>query len=60
MSRTRRGSKACGHDFGAKYKVDRHWSGGTGKHPKNMAHREMRNTGKVLARQGSTLYYNHT
>lgn len=52
MSRTIRGSKGCGHDFGAKYKCDKHWSGGTGKVPKALAHSEMRNTGKVLSRDG--------
>ena len=55
MSRTIKGSKACGHDFGMRYKCDKFWSGGTGKVPKNLAHSEMRNEGKMLSREGSIL-----
>lgn len=52
MSNTRhhRGQRAnkAGHDFGKRYKCDKHWSGGTGRVPKTLAHKEMRNESKVI------------
>lgn len=46
MSRTKKGSKGCGYDFGAKYNCDKGYSGGIGKTPKDLADIERRNQGK--------------
>lgn len=40
-----------GEDWGAKYKCDKGYCGGTGKHPKDLAHTEMRMDKKRLLRE---------
>ena len=37
----------CGLDFGAKYNVNKYYGAGSGRVPKDAAHREMRNDAKV-------------
>lgn len=67
MSRTNhhRGQRdnKCGFDFGSKYKVNKYYGGGSGRIPKDAAHRQMRNEGKlegqdasVALREGDFLY----
>ena len=43
MSRTKKGSKAPGYDFGAKYSCDHRYGAGKGKVPKDLADSERRN-----------------
>lgn len=48
-----RGNK-CGLDFGAKYNVNKYYGAGSGRVPKDAAHREMRNDAKVETNSTST------
>lgn len=51
MSRSFKGSKPAGMDFGKKYKCDRKYSGGTGELPKDLANSERRATSKNLSHE---------
>jgi len=51
MSRTKRGSKAPGHDFGARYQWNKGYCAGYGKVAKRIAASERRNESKRLVRQ---------
>ena len=51
MSRTKKGSKGAGYDFGAKYKCDKGYGAGTGKTPKDLADSERRNQSKKIIKQ---------
>jgi hypothetical protein len=42
MSRTRKGSKSPGCDFGSRYRYNRCYGAGTGPFPKKMAAKERR------------------
>jgi len=53
----------CSSDFGSKYKVNKYYGGGSGRVPKDAAHRQMRCEGKSLEqdavvslREGDFLY----
>lgn len=51
MSRTRKGAKGAGYDYGSRYECDKHYSGGVGKFPKQLAASERRNTSKSIVRK---------
>lgn len=51
MSRSQKGGKQCGTDFGAKYRCDRRYNAGTGRGPKDQANSERRNEGKKITRK---------
>ncbi len=52
MSRTahHRSQRAthCGYDYGGKYRCNRGYGGGYGRHGRNVAHREMRADAKII------------
>jgi hypothetical protein len=51
MSRSIKGSKGGGYDYGARYAYNRHYSGGVGKIPKQMATSERRNLSKDIVKK---------
>ena len=51
MSRTKKGKRPCGDDFGARYSCDKHYLGMTGKVPKDSANSERRKDGKIQIRK---------
>lgn len=54
MSRTKKGSKGAGYDFGAKYKCDKGYCAGVGKKPKDLADVERRFENKKAVKEGLT------
>ena len=46
MSRTKKGKKVAGYDFGARLNCDKGYSAGTGKVPKDRANSERREDGR--------------
>lgn len=50
MSRTIKGAKPPGNDFGKRYRCDKHWASGDGVIPKDMADSERRSDSKDLIR----------
>lgn len=51
MSRTKKGSKGSGYDFGARYNCDKGYCAGIGKTPKNLADSERRNEAKKIIKK---------
>lgn len=50
MSRTKKGSKPPGFDFGSRLNCDKHYSGSYGPYSKYLARKERRNTDKKVIR----------
>lgn len=51
MSRTIKGAKPPGNDFGKRYRCDKHWASGDGVIPKDMADSERRSDSKALIKE---------
>lgn len=51
MSRTRKGSKPCGMEFGKRYRCDKYWRAGIGAYAKWKANMERRIDSKNLSRR---------